>query len=186
MRSADIIDGQVKSVDIGNRQVRGLDVRDQSLTAEDIDWSSLDIITGTGNAASCNDDQGAGSSCVSTTITTENIGAIIIHATGTWATFGFDDQTGPTSGSDNPNRVQGRCNLRFDGIQVGPVQELGEADVSGTGAPSHPAGYEGTVALTARTIYLPAGTHTVDLFCTEADGDIDFHDLDITAQGSIG
>ena len=91
------------------------------------------------------------------------------------------------SASDNPNLVQGKCNLRFDGIQVGPVQELGEADVSGTGTPSHPAGSEGTVALTARTIPLGgSGPHTLDLFCQETDGDIDFHNLDITAQGSIG
>jgi hypothetical protein len=141
--SDDIVDGQVKSPDIGNKQIRGVDVRNNTLTAENIDWSSLDIVTGTGNAASCNDDQGTGSACVSTSVTTENIGAIMIHATGTWSTFAFDDLSGPGSGSDNPDRVQARCNIRFDGTQVGPVQELGEADASGAGNPTHPAGYGG-------------------------------------------
>ncbi len=195
--SDDIVDGQVKSVDIGNHQVKGIDVRDatltgddllnQSVTSADIDAGSLNLATGTGNAASCNDDGGTGSACVSTTVTMGGIGPITIHATGTWDTFKFDDLAGANSASDNPNLVQGKCNLRFDGIQVGPVQELGEADVSGTGTPTHPAGSEGTVALTARTIPLGgSGPHTLDLFCQETDGDIDFHNLDITAQGSIG
>jgi hypothetical protein len=195
--SDDIVNGQVKSADIGNKQVQGVDVKDETLTGADIanqsvtdfdiDAGSLNLVTATGaTAGSCNDDNGTGSSCISATVTTHEIGPITIHATGTWDTFRFDDAAGANSASDNPNLVQGLCKLRFDGIQVGPVQQLGEADVSGTGAPTHPSGSEGTVALTARTIPLPAGTRTVDLFCTEADGDIDFHNLDITAQGSIG
>ncbi len=195
--SDDIVDGQVRSLDIGNNQVRAADVKDESLTGADIlnqsvtgldiDYESANLVTGTGFAASCNDDGGTGSACVSTTVTMGAIGPITIHATGTWDTFKFDDLAGANSGSDNPNLVQGKCNLRFDGIQVGPVQELGEADVSGTGTPTHPAGSEGTVALTARTIPLGgSGTHTLDLFCRETDGDIDFHNLAITAQGSRG
>ena len=157
------------------------------MTLNDVDWHPLNLATGTGNAASCNDDDGIGTACVSTTVNMSGIGPITIHATGTWDTFRFNDAAGANSGSDNPNLVQGKCNLRFDGTQVGPVQELGEADVSGAGLPTHPSGSEGTVALTARTIPLGgSGTHTLDLFCKETDGDIDFHNLDITAQGSIG
>ncbi len=143
--SDDIVNGQVKSADIGNRQVQGIDVKDETLTSLDIadqsvtindfDWHPLNLATGTGNAASCNDDDGIGTACVSTTVNMGGIGPITIHATGTWDTFKFNDAAGANSGSDNPNLVQGKCNLRFDGIQVGPVQELGEADVSGAGTP---------------------------------------------------
>jgi hypothetical protein len=197
VRTSKIATGQVQSIDIGREQVQSVDVKDETLTGADIlnqsvtgaeiDYQSANLTTGTGNAASCNDDDGTGSACVSTTVNMGGIGPITIHATGTWDTFKFNDLAGANAASDNPNIVQGKCNLRFDGIQVGPVQELGEADVSGTGTPTHPAGSEGTVALTARTIPLGgSGTHTLDLFCRETDGDIDFHNLDITAQGSMG
>ena len=156
------------------------------MTAADIDWSTLNLATAVSYDSGCNDDEGTGSSCVSATVTLDNIGWITINATGTWDTYAFDDTFGANSGADDVNAVQGTCRLRFDGTSLGYPQVVGEADASGTGFPVHPSNLEGTLALTARTPSVPAGDHTVDLFCAETDGDIDFNNLNLTAQGSIG
>src|SRR4051794_33328652 len=111
--SDDIVNGQVKSADIGNQQVQSVDVKDETLTGADVanqslnstyvDASSINLATGTGNAASCNDDEVTGSACVSTTVNMGGIGPITIHATGTWDTFRFNDAAGANATSDNPN-----------------------------------------------------------------------------------
>jgi hypothetical protein len=186
LRSNDVRNGTLNSDDVSDESLTGGDLLNQSVTANDIDWSTLNLATAVSYDSGCDDDDGAGSTCVSATVHLDNIGWITINATGTWDTYAFNDTLGANQGSDDTNVVQGSCKLRFDGTPLGYPQVVGEANASGTGIPVHPSGLEGTLALTARTPSVPGGDHTVELFCTETDGDIDFNNLNLTAQGSIG
>ena len=56
MFSADIVDGQVKSVDIGNGEVNSADVKDQSLTTFDVStFLGADVVDGTLTGADIGD-----------------------------------------------------------------------------------------------------------------------------------
>ncbi len=209
--SADVIDNSLASVDLKNNDVRNVDVRDESLTGADVADNSIasadiaansvagndiknDNVTGTdinestlvlddhfsatAASGSCNDDNHTGVSCASSSFELERPGRVLMNATGNWHTAALNDGTGPGSDADNPIAVNGACSLRIDGSSFSSSTRMGESSPDG---PVHPSLSDGTLALTDLTDRMFAGTHTVDLFCSELDGDLDWTNLRLTA-----
>lgn len=128
---------------------------------------------------SCTADDGVETNCGSGIIALGRAGKVMATATGAWHTFALDDAIGPNAGSDNPNLVRGLCGLRVDGTPIGFSVGMGE--FSATASASHPSGEPGSFALTGRTNSIAAGNHTVEVDCTEVDGDIDWDLINLTA-----
>jgi hypothetical protein len=197
VRTADVADdttgGALTGTDIANTnslgspEIGGLgggDVTDNSLTGADVDESSLNLSShfAAGSATgSCNDDGETGTACASTSITLDQPGRLLLNGSGEWYTFALDDTFGgPGAPTDLTDRVHGRCELRVDGGQIGASQNMGEFSADAPAA-NHPFPHSGAVSLTALSGALGAGAHTVDVFCTEVDGDLDWTDINLTA-----
>jgi hypothetical protein len=156
----EIIDGTVTTFDIGFQQVSGFNVADNSLTESDISDSYGSA--GSGLDLSCFDDDGDGEVCANTTFSLGDPGSVLLNATGEWRTF-----------TNNP--VEMVCQLQVDGVNVGLPQAFGEE------GSNHSSPFDGTMALTALTGTLAAGSHTFRNFCTQTDADIDLESNQITA-----
>lgn len=179
--SDDIVDGEVKAADLGLNAVTSPKVGPNALTGADINEASLQL-NSVNNSASdtggCSADSQVPTDCASTTINLSRAGRLMVNATGAWHTFNLDDAAGTGSDTDSTSAVAGRCEIRVDGSAIGDDQTMGERS---TVASNHPGGNDGTMALTALSGSLPAGNHTVAVFCTETDGDLDWSDLNLTA-----
>jgi hypothetical protein len=173
--------GGLVATDLRPNSVGTSEAASNSLTGTDINESTL-VLNGFFEAESaigfCHDDQEAGSICASTGITLAKSGQLLLTASGNWYTVLLDDGTGPGAGTDATDRVEGRCALRVDGTQVGVSQSMGER---GT-VSNHPGNAPGTMALTGLSPVLLAGNHSVDVFCTELDGDLDWQAINLTAS----
>ena len=112
----------------------------------------------------CNDDDQDGEACASMTLDLHQPGVLLVNATGEWENH--------DSGGDG---IEMSCVLRVDGLNIGIAQDIGEA------GDNHPLQQDGTMALTALSPQLDAGSHTVQTFCTEFNADIDLEDNQITA-----
>ncbi len=157
----EIIDGTISGFDIGNDQIGGNHIIDGSVTAGDTE----DVFdAGYDSDTSCNDDDQDGEVCASTTFTLNQPGVLLVNATGEWANAG-------SAG----NGVEMNCVLQVDGSDIGLEQSFGEV------GDNHPSLTHGTMALTALSSQLTAGPHTVQIFCTEVNADIDVKHNQITA-----
>jgi hypothetical protein len=58
---------------------------------------------------------------------------------------------------------------------------MGEKASGGPSAPAHADPFDGTFALTDMATDIPAGSHSVDVFCVELDGDVDWRNIRLTA-----
>ncbi len=157
----EIIDGTITGFDIGNDQIGGNLITDGSLTAGDTE-NVFDA--GYASDGACNDDDQDGEGCASMTLELHQPGVLLVNATGQWENVG--------SSGDG---IEMSCVLKVDGLDVGIAQDIGEA------GDNHPTGQNGTMALTALSPQLEAGSHTVQTFCTEFNADIDLEDNQITA-----
>jgi hypothetical protein len=180
----EIIDGTVSSFDIGASQVSGFHVANDTLEGADIDESSINLTTAA-TSGSCTDDGEDGDVCASTTITLGEAGKVLANASGEWHTFVLDDTTGTGSGTDDTIGARGSCVLQLDGSNIGSVTPMGERSGDAPTA-NHPTNFGGTLALTGLSGTVAAGVHTVQVFCTELDGDLDWSAISLTAQGSAG
>ena len=99
---------------------------------------------------------------------------MLMNATGNWHTAALDDGAGPGWDTDNPIAVGGACSLRMDGSSTPTATRMGESFAGRSGTPVLS---DGTMALTDLSDRMFAATHTVDLFCSELDGDLDWTDL---------
>jgi hypothetical protein len=155
------------STKIANLNADKLDGLDSSVFARTAHFAAVSTTGG------CNADSGIPTSCVAANITLARPGKLLLNATGAWHVFNLDDTIGANAGSDDPTRVIGVCNLVVDGAAVGLPQNMGE-DHPSPGAPTHPVQSDGTMALTGLSGNLAVGLHTVEVTCTETDGDIDW------------
>ena len=182
---ADVANNSIASADITNNSVAGADVASNTLDGLDIQEGSLVLNEHFSAVASpagnCNDDQHTGNICATTTLNLERSGRILMTATGQWRTTRLDDISDPGSNTDNSTAVAGSCVLRVDGNSVSSPIKMGELSADGPTAPTHPLDFPGTFALTDLSGDLPSGQHPVDVFCIENDGDIDWHNIRLTA-----
>ena len=183
--SSKIADNTVTTADVANNSLRGADVASNSLDGLDIQEGSLVLNEHFSAVASpaggCNDDQHTGAICATTTLNLERSGRILMTATGQWRTTRLDDISDPGANTDNSTAVAGSCVLRVDGNSVSTPIKMGELSADGPTAPTHPFDFPGTFALTDLSGDLPSGQHPVDVFCIENDGDIDWHNIRLTA-----
>jgi hypothetical protein len=181
--SGRIIDGSVANADLAADSVTSADVAGNTLTGSDVKESSLDLggfFAAASGAGACTGDSGVPTECGKATITLEHSGRVLVNATGQWNTFHLDDITGTGADTDDPTLVRGDCGLVVDGSAIGQVQSMGEHEQAGV-QESHPGLAPGTMALTAVSGVLAAGPHTVQALCTEADGDLDWSIVNVTA-----
>ena len=144
----EIIDGTIGGFDIGNDEIGANHIVDGSLSAGD----TSDVFdAGYGSDVACNDDDEDGEVCASTTFTLNQPGVLLVNATGEWRTA--------TSGGDG---VEMTCVLQVDGADIGVAQSIGE------GGTNHTTSQNGTMALTALSPQLEAGSHTVQTLCSRA------------------
>ncbi len=128
---------------------------------------------GTTTDGACADDDQNGDQCASVAVNLASASSLHITANGNWINQTFD---GP--GADNTDEVQGICELRLDGVALpGTSQRNGERRATAGAVSVHSAGAFGTGALglTGFRASVPAGAHTVSVFCTQVDGDIDWN-----------
>ena len=157
----EILDGTIGGFDIGNDQIGANHIIDGSLSAGD----TSDVFdAGYASDANCNDDDQDGEACASMTLELHQPGVLLVNATGEWSTA--------NPGGDG---VEMNCVLQVDGSDIGLTQSFGE------GGSNHEVPQNGTMALTALSPQLEAGSHTVQTFCTEVNEDIDLQDNQITA-----
>jgi hypothetical protein len=157
----EIIDGTITGFDIGNDQIGGNHIVDGSLTAGD---TSNVFDAGYGSDTACADDDQDGEVCAFTTFDLHQPGVLLVNATGEWV-----NASGPGDG------VRMVCVLQVDGSDIGLAQSIGEAGAN------HPSPDNGTMALTALSPQLNAGTHTAQTLCAELNADIDLNTNQITA-----
>jgi hypothetical protein len=192
--SAKIADGSVTGADVANNSIASADVANNSIAGADVASNTLDgldIVEGSlvldphfsaaaAPQSSCTDDSHTGAVCGTTTINLERSGRVLMNAAGNWRTTALNDTSPPGENNDNSTAVAGSCVLRIDGSSISTPVRMGElAPSPGTQAHSDP--FDGTFALTDLTAPLPSGTHTVDVFCVEVDGDIDWRNIRLTA-----
>jgi len=180
----EIIDGTITGFDIGANQLGGGHIADDNLGGADIVESSL-VTNNVSNLdfGGCTADVHVDTICASATISLPYAGAVVANATGSWHSFNLDDLAGDDSGADDTTRVRGTCVLKLDGTDISLVQGMGEDVNAGNGNENHPAGANGTMALTGRGA-AAAGAHAVDVVCRELDGDLDWSPINLTVQGS--
>lgn len=170
----------VTTGDIADSTITGADVAANTLTGADINEATLDVSTffvaeeASGN---CNADSGVQTICATLTLVLPRPGRAVINATGQWHTFLFDDNGSTT---DSVNIVRGSCVLKVDAAEISRPQQMGEQR-SGGGPENHPPPAPGTMALTGLSDNLAAGTHTVEVACTETDGDLDWLNINLIA-----
>jgi hypothetical protein len=157
----EIKDGTISGFDIANDQIGGNHIIDGSLTAGD---TSNVFDAGYGSNTACADDDEDGEVCASTTFELHQPGVLLVNATGEWV-----NASGPGDG------VRMVCVLQVDGSDIGLAQSIGEA------AANHPSPDNGTMALTALSPQLAAGTHTAHTLCAQLNADIDLNANQITA-----
>ena len=183
--SSKIDDNTVTTADVANNSLRGADVAGNSLDGLDIQEGSLVLnehfSAVTSPTSGCTDDQHTGAICATTTLNLERSGRILMNASGQWRTTNLNDTSDPGANTDNSTAVAGSCVLRVDGNSVSTPIKMGELSADGPAAPTHPLDFPGTFALTDLSGDLPSGQHPVDVFCIENDGDIDWHNIRLTA-----
>lgn len=187
--SGDIRNGQVRSPDIRTAAVTGGKVKNNSLRGPDIDESTLGRVPSAATAGSAVNSaalggeapaafRGAANSgydpycgpvdstlipCVETNLNLARAGQVVLTAAG--------GQAGYLS------TARGVCHFSIDGVvSATPQVKPGESATDNT-TDSHQNGF----ALTMATAVLAPGNHTFALSCNQASGDVDFHDLSITA-----
>jgi hypothetical protein len=177
--SAKINDGSVASADVTNNSIRGGDIANNSLDTTDINESTFvldDHFTAADSVlGGCSDDNHAGAVCATVDFDLERPGKVLMNAAGNWHTTALDDLSGPGSDTDTTSGVLGRCVLRIDGNSITSPTPMGETKLA-----THSSGFDATFALTDMTDRLFTGLHTVDVFCIEADGDIDWSNIKLT------
>jgi hypothetical protein len=195
VNSSKIADGSVTGADVATNLIPGVDVANNSITGVDVASNSLDGLdvqegslvldphfsaTAAPNG-NCNDDNHAGTVCASASFELERPGRLLMNASGNWFTSALNDTTPPGENTDDSTAVAGSCALRIDGSSISTPLRMGEESPVGPAQPVHPANSDGTMALTDLTDTLFAGTHTVDVFCSELDGDIDWRNIRLIA-----
>ena len=185
--SAKILDGTVTSADVANETLTGADIKNGTVGGADVAANALDgtdIVEGSLDlglhfsaavaSGSCTDDSHTGAVCGSTTINLERPGRLLVNASGNWRTVSLNDVTDPGANTDDSTAVAGRCVLRVDGNSISLPTNMGEDNAANPTVPVHGVGFEGTFGLTELSDTLNSGNHTVDVFCIEADGDLDW------------
>jgi hypothetical protein len=192
--SAKIADGSVTGADVANNSIASADVANSSIAGRDVASNTLDgldIVEGSlvldphfsATAAplgNCTDDNHTGAICATTTLNLERPGRVLMNASGNWHTVALNDTTPPGENNDNSTAVAGSCVLRIDTSSISTPTRMGELAPS-PGTQAHSSPFDGTFGLTDLTGSLPSGTHTVDVFCIEQDGDLDWSNIRLTA-----
>jgi hypothetical protein len=177
IRSSDIVDGEVKAADLANNSVRSEKIANNQIRSADVNELHA-FFEATSAGGACSADDGAPVECLSTPITVERPGRLLVDATAAWHTFALDDTQGVGLGSDDTTLVRGRCRLQVDGATVGDPQAAGERASTNS---VHPTDAPGAMALTGLSVPLAAGSHAVALVCVEEDGDLDWQNINLTA-----
>ncbi len=172
--SSDIVNGEVKAADIATGAVHTSEIGDNQIRSADV--KELDgFFEASATAGNCGADSGTPTECLSTPITLERPGRLLVNMTSAWHTFALD---AGVPGED-PTLVRGRCWLTVDGTQIGDKQAAGEK--STTGVATHPADAPGALAITALSGPLAVGGHSAAVLCTQEDGDLDWQNINLTA-----
>lgn len=183
--TSELAGGAITKAKLGTGSVNSDKIADGSVGLPDIDQSSFDLSSLSAAASDsyegCSADDHVPTECFAATIDLGAPGRVHVAATGSWHTFQLDDLTGTGSDTDDATLVRGRCYLTADGEQIGSNQAMGEIQPAEMAA-SHPFDAPGTLALTALSGVLTAGSHSVGLTCTEEDGDIDWGNMNLTAE----
>lgn len=188
--SGDIRNGQVRAPDIRTGAVTGGKVRDNSLDGADVNEAGLGTVpsaatagsaansaalggeapstyrgaASSGYAANCNPGTLTFVNCVQTALTLARQGQVVLTAAGGQVSY---------SGA-----ASGQCRFRVDGVGIAsPHADPGEAPSDNT-----TEFQQNGFALTVATAVLTPGNHTLALSCNETNGDVEFHDLSISAH----
>jgi len=183
VKNADLSIGASSSNTIADGGIQAVDVQNNTLTGGQIDEASLDPSSffaaanaGTGGAI-CTADFGP-AECASTNINLPRDSRLMIVASGQWFVFNF-------TGGASDDVATGGCEIQVDDVSTDSSHAMGERRTA-AGANSwtqRPAeGFaRGTVALTHMTGVLAAGTHKLDVTCSQADADIDWANVRLVA-----
>jgi hypothetical protein len=177
--STDIVDGEVKTADIATNAVRSTKIAPKQIQSGDV--RELDAFFGAAaNTGICTADSGAPVECLQTTVDAERPGRLLVNMTSSWHTFSL---AVPARPGDDPTLVRGRCWLTVDGTQIGDKQAAGERS---NGLSNHPNTAPGSLAITALSGPIEAGSHNVGMVCAEEDGDLDWQNINLTAAFVAG
>jgi hypothetical protein len=194
--SSEIAPSAVGGTDIATGAVSSSDVFDQSLTATDIantsslgnaeiSQESLDIGIGKSvfDQTDCDDSDHNGEVCASMSFTLPRAEHILVLGTGDWRINTFDDSTQSQDAGDFTNLAIMSCVLRADGTPIGSGNEFGEQQAGVGTTPVHHGtdGADGMYSGTGVTGALAAGAHTLDVDCTDIDGNTVLENVRITA-----
>jgi hypothetical protein len=180
----EILDGTITGFDIAGSTITGNNVSDSTLGADDLATDSVgsDEVTdgslsagdtsdvfdaGYGGDLLCHDDDEDGEVCAAATFDLNEPGKLLVNATGEWWVASVEGDPGADMA----------CRLQVDGVDIGLQQSFGALDAGD----SHPFPQNGTMALTALSGVLSAGSHTAQTFCTQFNADIDMGSNQITA-----
>jgi hypothetical protein len=138
--------------------------------------SSIGTVGRTSARSNCNDDNhdnpvAGGPDCAIVSLTLPRAGRVLLTAAGGANVSTLDDVGGPGSNDDSTTSVTGVCKLAVDGTLTTARVDVQLLDPT----------EDVPLALTRVTDALDAGAHAFALRCSEADGDIDFIGLELTA-----
>jgi hypothetical protein len=157
----EIIDGTISGFDIAGSTLSGFHIADGTLTNADL---ADEPSAGSGSNAAVISVPAGGVEVVSAPITTNGTGRILI------------DASAELQGDDADERAQ--CSVRLDGSTVGLFYESTFDDIG--------TGNEATVSVNSAATGVPAGAHTVSMFCSALSGTIIKDDAGINATGITG
>jgi hypothetical protein len=193
VKNSSLTGKDLKNNSVTGKDVKGLasgDVVDRSLLAKDFEAGQLPSgprgftgpagATGPGGATGptfgrsgqgqCDPDSTDFLTCASTgAINLPTSGRVLLIGASSWDN---DLATEP------PN--SGSCHLEADGNSVGPAGSPFEVD-AGEATTTHNPGQGGSIAVTAVSGVLAAGSHSFALTCNETDGSMFFTDATISA-----
>jgi hypothetical protein len=133
--------------------------------------SDLGTVGRSSQTANCTDDNQTSSPCAAVNLTLPRAGRVLVVGDGFAVAGTLNDPSGPGSGTDAIDRVQGTCSLHVDDVSIVRSSSQSMFDANATDG----------VSITSVTAPLAAGTHSFTLRCLEEDGDIDWGQSRITA-----
>ncbi|GAA5152116.1 hypothetical protein GCM10023340_31900 [Nocardioides marinquilinus] len=189
VKAFQIAPNAVGASELATGAVSGVDVRDGSIGLADLSpgarpGPAVQQFGTTGYGATCSDDDENGEVCASLQIKLKALSTLTIQARSGWGTAAFDDTIGPGAGSDSTAATGGYCQIVVDGNVIPSTDvHVGESRAAAGGPRvlySADGYYTGTLTTSAFVVDSAAATHTVQLRCTEVDGDVDWTRAAIT------
>jgi hypothetical protein len=188
VNSAKVADGSLSAADFADgsfdtpqqlldklKQVDGSGSGLDADTVAGISSKAIGTLGATSHAPVCIDDDHAsgGQVCATTSITLPRPGPVLLMASGHETAIALNDALGAGSGTDDTSFVAGECGVTVDGGSLVPLQSPNSF--------IYTQGAETPLSFVDISPSLAAGAHTIQLRCSELDGNIGFDDLNLAA-----